>query len=338
MRKVLLVATRHSIFNQPVRRAFLGAGISLEEVDYRGNFILMPGLFTHRVAARLPAILRRPIFKFAQDSVDRKILKKAKQFKPDLIFILKAKDVGLGTIDKLRIISKTANWYPETFDHWENIRVIAPHYNYFFCYDPDLVESLKVQGYGGARYLPFCAEINNVSARPCLSKRKYDITFIGSFMPIRYAQREVILSQVKDLGLNIWGNKAWLGTSLRDCYRGRPSTEEMLQIYRDSKIVINVDLMVGIPGSGVNLRPFEITSCGALLLNHNDRRDIFNLFEDGKEFISFNGAEDIREKVLYCLQNQSKLDEMAVAGFEKTKARHTYANRIEEVINIIKNN
>ena len=154
-------------------------------------------------------------------------------------------------------------------------------------------------------------------------------------MPVRYAQRETILSRVKDLGLNIWGNKAWLETDLKDYYQGRPSDEEMLEIYRQSKIVINIDLMLGVEGTGVNLRPFEVTSCGALLFNHNDRKDIFNLFEDGREFVSFQGTEDIRGKVEYYLNHEQEIEAVARAGFEKTKNSHTYLKRIQEVLNIV---
>ena len=154
-------------------------------------------------------------------------------------------------------------------------------------------------------------------------------------MPVRYTQRETILGRVKDLGLNIWGNKAWLGTGLKDYYHGRPETEEMLEIYRQSKIVVNIDLMVGVEGTGVNLRPFEVTSCGAMLLNHDDRKDIFNLSEEGKEFISFLGQEDIRRKVEHYLNHEEERLKIAKAGFEKTRDGHTYANRIKTIFDII---
>ena len=334
-KKILLVSTRHSTFEKPISRAFSSLGHEVCLVDYRDNVILMPGGFIHQIVARLPSFIKKHILNLAQWRVDLKILAKAEVYQPDLIFILKAKDINPVILKKLRMIGKIANYYPETFDHWNRIKMIAPYYDYFFNYDPEIVKRLKEVGYPNSYYLPFSADIGPEAVWSDFSQRKYAISFVGSFMPIRYAQRETILSQVKDLDLNIWGNRAWLGTSLKDYYRGYPDTEEMSKIYRQSKIVINVDLMIGVGGTGVNLRPFEVTACGAMLLNHDDRKDIFNLFKEGKEFVSFKGPEDIRQKVEYFLHHQNELEAIAQAGFERTKSDHTYLKRIGDIMNII---
>ena len=336
--KVLLVSTKHSIFEKPILKAFQDLGHEVQIVDYWGNAVLMPNKFTHRTVSKLPSFVKNPIRNLARWQADLKILTEARAYRPDLIFVLKAKDIHFSVLQKLRRIGKLANYYPETFDHWNRIKSIAPYYDYFFNYDSEIVRRLKETGYQNAYYLPFSAHLETESPSEDMmpfSQRKYSISFIGSFMPVRYAQRETILSRVKDLGLNIWGNKAWLETGLKDYYQGRPSDEEMFEIYRQSKIVINIDLMLGVEGTGVNLRPFEVTSCGALLFNHNDRKDIFNLFEDGREFVSFQGTEDIRGKVEYYLNHEQEIEAVARAGFEKTKNSHTYLKRIQEVLNIV---
>lgn len=335
IKKILLVSTTHSIFEKPILRAFQFLGYEVQLVDYWGNAILMPGKIIHRAIAKLPFFLKNPIRGLARWQADWKILGVARSFHPDLIFVLKAKDIHFAVLKRLRKIGKVANYYPETFDHWNRIKSIASYYDYFFNYDSEVVRRLKETGYHHAHYLPFSAEMNPETTWPDFSQRKYNISFIGSFMPVRYAQRETILSQVQDLGLNIWGNKAWLDTGLKDFYRGRPSDEEMLEIYRQSKIVINIDLMLGVEGTGVNLRPFEVTSCGALLLNHDDRQDIFNLFGDGKEFISFKGPEDVRQKAEYFLNHPRDLEAVAKAGFERTKKCHTYVRRLQEALNFM---
>lgn len=334
-KKILLVSTKHSIFEQPIRGAFRSLGHEVKTVDYWGNAVLMPGEFIHRVIARLPLFIKNSIRGLARWQADWKILAAAQFFRPDLIFVLKAKDIHFSILKKLRAIGKVANYYPETFDHWNRIKSIAPHYDYFLNYDSEIVRRLRKMGCQNAHYLPFSAEMDSEKVWPDFSQRKYAISFIGSFMPVRYTQRETILNQVKNLGLNIWGNKAWLDTSLKDFYRGRPSDEEMLEIYQQSKIVINIDLMLGVEGTGVNLRPFEVTSCGALLLNHDDRKDIFNLFADGKEFVSFKGPEDVRFRAERFLNNEKELIKIAKAGFEKTKTAHTYLKRIEEALDLI---
>lgn len=338
--KVLLVSTKHSVFEKPILKAFQALGHEVQITDYWGNAVLMPNKFIHRTVEKLPSLIKNPIRNLARWQVDFKILAKANSYQPDLIFVLKAKDIHFSILKQLRQIGKVANYYPETFDHWNRIKSIASHYDYFFNHDSEVVRRLKETGAKHAYYLPFSANLDLETGFPSrnsvsFGQRKYPVSFIGSFMPIRYTQRETILSQIKDLGLNIWGNKAWLETSLKDCYRGRPSDEEMLEIYKQSKIVVNIDLMLGVEGTGVNLRPFEVTSCGALLLNHDDRKDIFNLFKEGREFISFKGPEDLREKVAYFFSHAKELEAVAKAGFEKTKNSHTYLKRIQEALNFM---
>src|SRR3989344_2603391 len=327
MNKVLFVTTVHSIFDKPLQRAFESFGWEVKTVDYWGNKILSPGKFLHRVIYKLPDRIKYPVLDLAQWHIDFKIIATARSYKPDLIFILKAKKIKSSTLTKLSSIAKTANYFPETFSHWNSIRRIASCCDYFFNCDPEVVRKLKELGHSNAYYLPFSADIGQDAVFSDFNQKKYGISFVGSFDPVFYAQRETILNQIKDLGLNVWGNKAWLDTELKGCYRGRPSDEEMFKIYRESKIVVNIDLAKEKEGTGVNLRPFEITSCGAMLLNHDDRKEIFNLFEDGKEFISFKGSEDVRQKVEYYLGHEEELKIIAQAGFERTKNNHTYVQR-----------
>lgn len=335
MKKVLFVSTVSSVFHEPFLRAFRDLGFSVEFVDYREHPVLEIGNLIHRAVGRLPERISAKLKDQAQKKVDSNILAKARQTKPNIIFVSKAKDIAPLVLKELREIGTTLNYYPETMDHWETISELAPKYDYFLNYDPYVVELLHKQGYQNALYVPFSADIPENSQWSLQTNYPYNITFIGSYHPVRYAEREEILKQVKDLGLHIWGNKAWLDTSLREHYQGRPSTEEMLDIYRKSKMVINVDLLSSFEGTGVNLRPFEITSSGAMLLNHDDRKDIFNLFKEGKEFVSFHGSEDIREKIAYYLNHEEERARIARAGFERTRDAHTYVSRLRDVFESI---
>ena len=336
MKKVFLITTVHSVWDQPISRAFETLGWAVTTIDYRGNSILMPGKFIHRAIAKLPSRVKYPVLNLAQWQIDLKIIAAAKACQPDLILVLKGKDLHPSTLKQLRGMATLANYYPETFDHWERIKSISRSYDHFFNYDSEVVKKLKETGYSSVHYLPFCADLGPEVEFPDFNKKKYAVSFIGSFMPVRYAQRETILDQIKDLGLHVWGNKAWLKTSLKDYYYGWLSTEEMLGTYRQSKIVVNIDLMRGVDGTGVNLRPFEVTSCGALLLNHDDRKDIFNLFKDREEFVSFQGPEDVRLKVEYYLNHETELEAIARAGFDRAKNDHTYLKRMQMILDITK--
>ena len=108
----------------------------------------------------------------------------------------------------------------------------------------------------------------------------------------------------------------------------------MIDVYKKSRIVIN-HYLTDVPGTGINLRPFEVTGAGAFLLNHSARSDIFRHFKDGEEFVSFNGENDIREKVGYYLNNDVERRRIAKNGFLRTKRDHTYDHRIKEILRVM---
>jgi len=333
MKRLLLISQKHSIFTEPIRKSFIQLGWEVDFIDYWGTPLLMPYTAIHRLFERLPKIIHDPIRKKQLEKIDSHIEQCVSELKPALIFVSKGKNINLDLLDRLRTKSVVVNWYPETMDHWERISRTASHYSHFFSFDPMVVSELIKSGYPNAHYLPFCADIPKDAVYPA-KKYKYDVSFIGSYEKIRYRERELILSKIKDLGLNIWGNGAWRYTSLRSYYHSYASREEIRQIHQNSKIVLGMHVF-GIGGTGVNVRPFDTTGDGGFLLNHDERKDIFNLFEDGKEFVSFHGADDIRQKVQYYLSHDEERERIARAGFERTKQHHTYMDRIKEVLNMV---
>lgn len=333
MKKVLLVSQRYSIFTEPLIRAFRQLGWEVRFIDYLGTPLLMTNTLTQRIFDKLPSIIRGPLRRRELKKIDANILRVAREYSPDLIFVSKGKNLGHEMLDELRKKHLVANWYPETMDHWGRISSIAPHYTYFFNFDPTVVGELKKSGHQNAHYLPFCADLSKNAAYPEL-ERQSPVSFVGSFEPTRYANREKILAPLTGLGFNLWGNKAWLKTGLRKFYRGYPSNSEMMDIYKKSKIVVGMHVS-GVPGTGVNVRPFEVTSSGALLINQDERKDIFNLFRVGEEFVTFHNEHDLKEKVKYYLAHDGERNKIARAGFQKTRSQHTYSDRLDKMLKVM---
>jgi len=334
MKKLLLISQKYSLFTEPLRRTFTEFGWAVSFLDYWGTPILMPYTLRHRIAAKLPVRIKEKIIQRELMKVDNEILRTARSLKPDLILVSKGKSISPAVLDELKQICVTANWYSETMDHWERISRTAPHYTHFFSFDPVVVQRLNERGYASAHYLPFCADIPKNAQFPEGKVFRNNITFVGSFEKTRYARRETLLSAVKDLGLSIWGNKAWRQTSLKECYRRFVPREQLFDLYRESKVVLGMHVF-GVAGSGTTNRPFDVTGAGAFLLNQDERRDIFNLFRDGQEFISFHDEHDLRKKVEYYLAHDDERETIARAGFERTRRDHTYLDRVQKVLHII---
>lgn len=338
MKKLLFVSTANSSFHEPMLKAFSHLGFEVFFVDFRDHPVSKIGHPIHKLVSKIPFWIGNLIKKQAHQSVANKILLKAKSIRPDYVFFVRFPEMDLNVLDEIQKIAVTINYYPETMDQWDLIKKIAPHYDYFLNYDSFVVDLLKKEKIGHALYVPFSADVKDDVLLPTPTEFKYNITFIGTYYKKLYAEREDILNAVKDLGLNIWGNKAWLDTSLRDYYRGHPSIKDMTEIYRTSCIGINADISTEIAGTGVNLRPFEVTASGVMLLNRDDRKDIFNLFEDGKEFVSFHGVEDVRQKAEYYLKHTEERNLIARAGFERTKKDHSYIKQFTKIFALISSN
>lgn len=164
------------------------------------------------------------------------------------------------------------------------------------------------------------------------------VTFLGSYHPADYRQRLAILMRIKDLGLQVWGNREWMNTPLRDCYRGpvTPDVSEIRRIYAASNIVIHSDANASNPhATGLTMRPFDVTAAGALLVAQDDRPEIDDMFSKGREYVSFHDELDVREKVDYYANHREARDEIARAGFYRTRSEHTYLDRMEAVLHTI---
>ena len=113
------------------------------------------------------------------------------------------------------------------------------------------------------------------------------------------------------------------------------ASDKVFGVYRQSKIVPHVHYNEE-PADGISLRPFEATGSGAMLICDDGRKDIFNVFKDGEEFVSFKDgdAEDFRKKVKYYLEHEDERQRIARNGYKKVMTAHTYNVRMKHMMDI----
>ena len=61
-----------------------------------------------------------------------------------------------------------------------------------------------------------------------------------------------------------------------------------------------------------------------------------HLFEDGKEYVSYNSIEELEEKINFLKNNPREAQIIAKNGFKKTMNYHTDKTRSEEYIDTLK--
>lgn len=336
MKKLLFISTITSMFHLPIWKAFETFGYDVHFADYRDHPFLRINSFWEKAYRKLPKKYVTAIFNRCNRYVDRQILKMARILQPDLIFATKAKYMSNEVLDELRKITKTVNWYPETTNTINSINRLVSHFDYFFEFDKYIVDLLIKQGHKNVYYLPFCGDIDK-NAQWQNTAKEVNVVFLGSYHPELYPQRLTILNKIKDLGLEVWGNKAWLDTSLKEVFQGPlvSTTENIKKLYARAKIVIHMDALTTHTGTGLTMRPFDIATAGSMLIAQDDRKELFDFFEDGKELVSFHDENEIREKVKYYLDHEDERLQIAKAGFERTKRENTYLDRIRTVLEIV---
>ncbi|MEX2033177.1 MAG: glycosyltransferase, partial [Candidatus Colwellbacteria bacterium] len=60
--------------------------------------------------------------------------------------------------------------------------------------------------------------------------------------------------------------------------------------------------------------------------------DLFRVFKDGKEFVSFANGEELREKTSHYLKNDEERNLIVRSLYNNVIANHTYDRRAEQIL------
>jgi len=332
-KKIFLVAAEDSGHRGPCERALLKLGYDVIFFNYRRG-LYFRNKIVRKIYRTIPGaknILKR--------SISREFLKKVRETKPDYIFSLSAELILPEAIKKAKAMGAvTINWFLEYVWKWDANVKLASVYDLFFSSDPYVLRKLKEEKrFNNCFCLPQAFDLKDGSPNPFENRQEeYDLAVVASYSSSFYSHRTNTLDAIKDLGLNIWGPKGWLESPLKDYYRGRASGDEVLEIYRKTKIVPNTHYKKE-PAEAITLRPFEAMGSGAMLVSDDVRSSIFELFKDGEEFVSFHDGDTakLREIIKYYLAHPEERLDIARRGYEKVMAKHTYQVRMKEMIDIV---
>jgi hypothetical protein len=211
----------------------------------------------------------------------------------------------------------------------------------FSCYDlvissfPPTIEQFRQKG--------IHAELNRMAFEPrILSYLKdegenLDVTFIGSFFGVhssRVALLEYVCSRFP--GTRIWGpgiEHVSSTSPIRGCYVGQAWGHQMFQLLRNSRITLNHHGDIG-PYAN-NMRLYEATGVGTLLIT-DWKANLQEMFEPGKEVVAYRTPDECAELIQYYLEHDEERKAIARAGQERTLREHTYYQRLQELVDIVR--
>lgn len=233
---------------------------------------------------------------------------------------------------KRRTKAKVSLWFP---DAASNIRrgffMNAPYDGLFFK------DSHTVQAFAGVLespvyYLPECynpARHRLPDGEVPGPEYRCDIATAGN----PHSWRVATYKHLADYSVKLWGPPPplWmpLGT-VATMYQGRTVlNEEKARAFLGAKIVLN-NLHFG-EIWGLNARTFEAAGIGAFQMV-DWRPGLAQMFEDGREIVSFRGLVDCRAKIEHYLHDADVRSEIARAGKARAEREHTYAHRLKLLI------
>lgn len=117
-----------------------------------------------------------------------------------------------------------------------------------------------------------------------------------------------------------------------DCRGGVSTLTEMPKVFQASRINLNMTMRP--IETGLSQRIWDVLACGGFLLT-NYQAEIPEYFEIGKDLETYESMEELEEKVQYYLTHEDERMEIAINGYEKTAASHSYEMRLAQMIKLL---
>jgi spore maturation protein CgeB len=230
---------------------------------------------------------------------------------------------------KRRSGAQVALWFPDALVNFGVGYFLNAPYDALFFKDPFILHALGGALRSPAYYLPECFNPHRHRLPPGAQVRpeyRCDVCTAGNM----HSWRVLTFSHLSEFDVKMWGKPAplWMPTSgIARMYQGSPVyNETKAEAFLGAKVVLNSMHYGEI--WGLNVRAFEASGVGAFQMV-DWRPGLAQLFEDGRELISFRGIEDLKHKLRYWLPRDDERREIAAAGMRRAYQEHTYRHRLD---------
>ena len=165
--------------------------------------------------------------------------------------------------------------------------------------------------------------------------RDIEVSFIGSLSTDHSGRIRLLEQLAAECRLDVWmpSLDALSGNSpLRARYRGPAYGRAAYEVMRRSRITLNSHVGAA-RGQAANMRHFEATGVGALLLTDNDG-NLADLFEPDRGVVVYRSESDALRKINHYLLREDERSAIAQAAQAHTLAEHTYQKRARNLVEL----
>ncbi len=327
-------------------------GLSHEYINLYDSLLHMKG-----VESQFFAIDER-MQVLGRDAMNEELIDLVLDKKPDLLFCqLFTEELKKETIAYIthKTKTKTLNWFGD--DHWRFhlfSKQWAPLFSAVATTDSTVLPLYKKLGVEA--HLTQWA-VNQYRYTPTQSRHSSELSSCASFVGQRYGVRSRYFSALQKAQLPVcFYGSGWP--------YGPVNFERMVEIFSSSSVNLNFtesphgewsarlkllgkffvrkefgkiknnvhnffNMARALPGfqqAQIKGRIFEVLGCGGFLLTGR-AADLDRYYKLGTELVVFTSADDLVEKVKYYLSHPHERKSIALAGYERTLAEHTYEHR-----------
>jgi hypothetical protein len=212
----------------------------------------------------------------------------------------------------------TACFHVDTYAYTKRRIAWSKLFDLPLVFHPGYDAVFRQAGHAGARFLPHAVD-EELFARP-EEERIYDVGWVGQIEGPMYSARPPILNE--------------LARSFRmNDFTQRYSPEAMAEIYRRSKIVVNVG-RDDYP-QDANTRTFEAMASGAMLITAEPSELSEMGFQDGVHFVSYRKTTEINPLVRRYLGDESARRKITEAARGLVLREHVYEQRVKQLLQLI---
>lgn len=262
------------------------------------------------------------------------LIDQVRNFRPDVIYVQ-----CIGVIHPLvaKILKKNCKLLVG------QIASKMPPDNFFVSYDlvlsslPNIVEKINSLGVK-SEYFPIGFEASILNKIKDLENEKYAVTHVGGYGPIHNERNRNLEYAAQKVNIDFWGygeSNLEKESPILKNFHGEAWGLDMYNILANSKITLTGHIKKVAGEYANNMTLFEATGCGALLIA-DQKSNLNELFEVGKEIVTYESPEEMVEKIEYYMSHEDERIMVAKAGQKRTLRDHTYEKRMQQLDEILK--
>jgi len=330
--KILLVGYHNPHFlNTTVLREKAIGYLGFEVLSFDDASYFLPG----RLRSKFPFLERWDLVRLNQS-----LISLAHARKPDCCLIVGGQNILPQTVSRIKEMGiPTILWTSDVPLDFKIVLDSASSYDHLFCAGSEALDIFYSKGLKNVSWLPFACDTN---FHKCISlsenertKFAKDVVFVGSFYP----NRAKILETIVDYDLGVWGTY-WSKLTATSPLKSKAvdikmNFDQWVKIFNASKINIVIHYQDGkLPCHQASPKLFEAMACGCFVLCDR-QKDAEILFKDKQHLVFFDDERDLREKISYYLNHDQERMRIAQEGYQEVSTKHTYQDRIKQILEIL---